>query len=260
LINVRVSVQQRDGSIERTAVLVLRQLRTGVGRRIRNFKRIGEEGIGHNFIADVRTRLPHLNIETIFDVGAHIGVTALEFGDAFPRAVVYAFEPHPLNFGRLKSNLVGKPETRFHQLGMGAEPGFLPFEFDPNHPSMARIAKEGSDTIEIDTIDRFCGANAVDQIDLMKIDVEGHEMAVLKGASGMLSQSRISIIKMETAIDPDTAYHTQLFDLCSYLQPFGYRLLGFYDQWESTLVDSPALRRFDAVFISREAQSRGLGR
>ena len=125
---------------------------------------------------------------------------------------------------------------------------------------MARIASHGetiTDTIKLDTIDNFCSANGTHSIDLLKIDVEGHEMPVLTGAKRMLGEGRVSIIKIETAIDPDLAYHTQLFDLCDFLQAFGYRLFGFYDQWESTLVDSPNLRRFDVAFISPEAQKRG---
>src|SRR5205807_7991096 len=128
-----------------------------------------------------------------------------------------------------------------------------------DHPSMARVVAHGetvTDVITLETIDGFCAANSIEQIDLLKIDVEGHELGVLSGASRLLSENRIAIIRIETAIDPDVPYHTQLCDLCGLLHPIGYRLFGFYDQWEFPLVNSPKLRRFDAVFISPGTQLR----
>lgn len=232
----------------------LAELRHAAGRTIRNLRRNRVDGVGHDFIADVRSRLPHLDIRTIFDVGAHIGMTALEFSDEFPQADVYAFEPHPGNFQRMRSNLIGKPDVRLFQFGFGAEPSEVPFHFDREHPSMARVASHGeevTDTIKLDTVDRFCAAKGIGKIDFMKIDVEGHELPVLEGARNMLAEGRISIIKLETAIDPDIPYHTQLWDLCEHLHPLDYRIFGFYDQWENTLSnDSAKLRRFDVAFAS----------
>jgi FkbM family methyltransferase len=239
-------------------VSIVASLRHEAGRRIRNSRRSRLDGVGHDFVRDIRERLPQLTIRAIFDVGAHIGMTALEFSDEFPAAEVWAFEPHPANFARMKSNLVGKPDIRLHQIGLGGEPGTLPFHFDPAHPSMARIPVDGelvTDTVDIDTIDRFAAANRIGDVDLLKIDVEGHELEVLAGASRMLSDQRIAIIRLETALDPDLPYHTQLWDICGVLHPFGYRLFGFYDQWEDMIDRNPRLRRFDAAFLSARYQA-----
>lgn len=239
---------------------MLQELRHSAGRTIRNLRRNGVSGVGHDFNADVKARLSHIDMRTIFDVGAHIGLTAIEFSDEWPQADVYAFEPHPGNFARMKSNLVGKPDIRLHHLGLGSEPGVLPFHFDPEHPSMARVAAHGepiTDTVTIDTIDHFCAQHAIDQIDFMKIDVEGHELPVLAGAERMLSRGSIGLLRIETAIDPDSSYHTQLWDLCEVLHPHGYRIFGFYEQWENTLAtDNAKLRRFDVAFVSATAQRR----
>src|SRR5690348_10488161 len=107
----------------------VQQLRHVAGRTIRNFRRNRSEGFGHDFASDVRSRLPSLDIRTIFDVGAHNGLTAIEYSDEFPHAIVYAFEPHPANFALMKGTTVGKPEARLYQIGMGAEPGILPFHY-----------------------------------------------------------------------------------------------------------------------------------
>ena len=237
----------------------LLKFRHEIGRRVRNLRRDRIAGYGHDFVGDIKARLPHIRIETVFDVGAHIGLTALEFSDEFPEATVYAFEPGGANFRRMKSNLIGKPDIRLYNFGFSSVPGEAVLLCEPEHPSMARIvqgATANTETIKLDTIDDFASTVGVNQIDLLKIDVEGHEMQVFAGAQKFLEDGRISIIRFETAIDPDLEYHTQFFEAFEFLRPLGYRLFGIYDQWENTLGDSPALRRFDAALISRAAIRR----
>lgn len=224
-----------------------------IGRAVRNLKRKPSESQGVDFIAEIKSRIPSLKVRTVFDVGAHIGLTALEYSDAFPGAAVYAFEPSEANFRRLTSNLIGKPDIAKHRIGMGAEASAKTLYTDPNHPSMARLTEhaEGSaETVTIETIDSFCGDHNIASIDVLKIDTEGHELQVLAGARQMLSSSRIGVIKAEVAVDPDSNYHTSFSDFSELLHSFGYRLFGFYDQFEDTLSPGPRLRRFDAAFIA----------
>ena len=78
---------------------------------------------------------------------------------------------------------------------------------------MARISggENGpSESIEIDTVNAFCSARSIAKIDYMKIDSEGHETSVLRGAQGMLGKGAIGVIKAEVALDPDSQYHTSI--------------------------------------------------
>jgi hypothetical protein len=90
-----------------------------IGRTIRNLGRRPGESQGQDFMAEVKSRLPSLNIKTIFDVGAHIGLTASEYSDAFPSPEICAFEPSLANFQSMKFNPSGKPDIRLHRIGMG---------------------------------------------------------------------------------------------------------------------------------------------
>jgi FkbM family methyltransferase len=188
----------------------------------------------------------------IFDVGAHVGVTALQFSDFFPDATVFAFEPSSRNFMEMKRNLVGKPDVRCHQIGFGATVGSAELTLDPEHPSMARIGGSVGtrETICIETIDNFCSVHSVDTVDILKLDTEGYELEVLSGAAKMLSESRIGVIKVECGVNPDITYHLSLEDVCRFLHPLGYRLCGLYEQWEDVFDPTPALRRVDAAFVS----------
>ena len=53
------------------------------------------------------------------------------------------------------------------------------------------------ETVILSTIDNYCNENKIDRIDLLKLDVEGHELKILKGASQMLAKNKISNIQVE---------------------------------------------------------------
>jgi FkbM family methyltransferase len=191
----------------------------------------------------------------IFDVGARNGVTAMQFSDAFPNARVFAFEPVDENFRKMQETLIGKPEIIRRQLALGAKRSRGHIRIDPIHSSTGSLIDaptSSSQPIEIDTIDNVCEAEHIDQIDFIKIDVEGHELDVLAGAKKMLNSNGIGLIKLESAVDPDRQYHTPFVALCDFLFPFGFRLFGIYDQYEDwqDMATAP-LRRFDAVFIGK---------
>jgi len=244
--------------------LVPQNVRRTIGRSIRNAKRAPHPSFGGDFVAEIGSRL-QLKPRIVFDVGAHIGITALEFSDAFPEATIYAFEPGTDNFRRMKANLAGTSNVQFVQLGIADTNSSASLSMDPAHPSMASVAHAApggmTETIKLVTLDDYCRANAVRKIDVMKIDTEGYEMQALQGATGLLTDGAIGVIKAELALDPDSDYHTSLFEFSSYLHRFGYRLFGFYDQSEDTLSGGPRLRRFDAAFISKNlACQRGPSR
>ena len=225
-------------------------LKRQVGRQRRLWHRHAETRWGVDFISELKQRLSNMSVRVIFDVGAHIGMTALEFSDQFPLAKVHAFEPIAENMRRLHSNLIGKPEILRFPFALGETIDSKTMFIDPQNPSMARFQINGGERVQIDTLDNFCQRDRIGEIDILKIDTEGHELQVLRGGKDMLLRNAIGVIKAECAIDPDSNYHTQLADLCDYLHPLGYRLFGIYDQWEDTLKPTARIRRLDVAFIS----------
>lgn len=224
-----------------------------VGRTIRNLRRRPEASRGFDFLADVQQHLSGFEPRNIFDVGAHIGMTALEFSDRLPTATVYAFEPSQKNFQKMATNLIGKPEIRRFHIGFGEHPERAKLFMDPDHPSMARLnAKEplSFEDVEISTLDQFCSEQSITTIDILKIDTEGHEVAVLKGALSLLTEGHIGVVKAECTVNPDNAYHTQFTELTGALYPLGYRLFAVYEQTDNPRKPGPRLHRFDATFIS----------
>lgn len=148
-------------------------------------------------------------IPFFFDVGANQGDYSLELRSGFPNAHIFAFEPNPYTFKILQSKL-NLPSDHCYCLGMGSALKHQPIytysdSLDSQHASIYKevfsdihLAVDFADIeIEITTVDDFCNKNKIDQIDFLKIDTEGNELDVLKGALRMIDENRISIIQFE---------------------------------------------------------------
>src|SRR5690606_15807787 len=90
------------------------------------------------------------------------------------------------------------------------------------------------------------------QIDLLKIDTEGHDLLVLEGARTMLSNQSIAIIHIEAGISSDNHRHVPFSAIQSFMNEFGYRSFAIYEQVHEWPTGRPDLRRINAAFISPE--------
>ena len=144
-----------------------------------------------------------------FDVGANIGDYAKELQQEFPNATIYAFEPNANTFETTQKNL-SSLDIYCVNLGMGnqSEKKNI-YSYDSDKSSQhATIYKDlmldfykvesiAEIEMELTTIDNFCQQQQIDFIDFLKIDVEGHEIEVLKGAKNKIDEKKIKIIQFE---------------------------------------------------------------
>jgi len=144
-----------------------------------------------------------------FDVGANRGDYSKELRAEFPHADIFAFEPNPNAFSTLTSRLQSSRD-HCYCLGLGDKTECQTIysyenEIDSQHASLYKEIfldhHHASDLVSIDiqltTIDEFCHKNNINRIDFLKIDVEGYELDVLKGAKQLLENNRIHIIQFE---------------------------------------------------------------
>jgi len=138
--------------------------------------------------------------DIVFDIGAYVGDTALWFSKAVGlQGKVYAFEPEPSNFEKLKANLERNKVTNVIplQLALSEDKGEMHVS---SGGSFSTIIQAGTGTsVEVTTIDRFVEANKLPRVDFIKMDVEGHELKVLAGA-----RKTIKTFKPSLAL---SAYH-----------------------------------------------------
>ncbi len=145
----------------------------------------------------------------LFDVGANQGVFAKHLIEAWQGLSyqLYAFEPSPSTFAILRNQVTDLPFVHLVNLGLGEKPGLVELYSDkegsglasvyPRDLSYHKIDFSAHETIELTTLDLFCEQHSIERIDFLKLDVEGHELAVLKGGKRMIDEGRVSIIQFE---------------------------------------------------------------
>ena len=147
----------------------------------------------------------------LFDIGAHRGLYSKMLRQAFSTSIIYCFEPNPILFGDLKQ--INDTCHVFHT-AMNDKTGpynlyysdsvSVPFDHTQlasgNREVYSKIYQSNNiKTIacQADTVDNFCKTNGIDHIDFLKIDTEGNELNILKGARKLLETENIDVIQFE---------------------------------------------------------------
>ncbi len=144
----------------------------------------------------------------LFDVGANKGDFTKLILDFFGNEIskIHSFEPSKATF-ELLSNNIKSDKAILNNKGLGKEAGTFPFYTDFPGSGTASLTKRNidfigvdfdySEDVLIDTLDEYCLANNIKDIDLLKIDVEGHELDVLEGSKEMLKRKMIKMVSFE---------------------------------------------------------------
>lgn len=164
----------------------------------------------------------------VFDIGANIGDTALHIAHMLKNSgTVYAFEPSPKVFRRLEVNAGLNPFTnlKLYNMAMGDDEGQLSFvSTREEHTGGAFVSKVlKTDTqVKVTTLDKFVEQNNISQIDLIKIDTEGFEVFIIKGAENTLKKLKPTIF-MEVSEDLLHRAGTSGQQLISLFESINYR-------------------------------------
>jgi FkbM family methyltransferase len=141
------------------------------------------------------------------DVGANIGAFTLLIADM--GCTVHAFEPIPETFCRLKKNLKFNDKlvhAHLNCLAVGEEQGLVRFTIQENSPATNRMASPGelssgnhtyTQVVAAVSLDHYCAENGIENIAFLKIDVEGMEPYVLKGARNLLLARKVASVLIE---------------------------------------------------------------
>lgn len=182
----------------------------------------------YRFLDRVKERFGSGAAPIFFDVGANVGEWSRRAAEGLSALTLFAFEPTPGTFRVLEAGRVRDPRVVMHcePMCLGNENGFATLyegDFLAGTNSLHRRAfHRGKDVrVAIKTGDAYCEEQKIKRIDFLKIDTEGHEMAVLKGFNSMLTGGQIEVLQFEyggTWIDA-RAYLKDAFD---FLLPRGY--------------------------------------
>ena len=129
----------------------------------------------------------------VLDIGANIGVWTRLLSAQCTAGHVYAFEPSPTTFRRLKRNCAIRHNVTCVHCALGVKNGMALFsgeEVDPKLRSIQNAA--GGSTVEVATrrLDDWAREKGITRIDFVKIDVEGFEEDVLMPSLELLERFR----------------------------------------------------------------------
>lgn len=144
----------------------------------------------------------------IIDVGANIGSVCLHFPLRYPDSMVYAVEPSEYAMRKLKRNIELNPAiqnrivpSQYFVSNTSYESSVQSMSAswridDLNRPNRhpVHFGIQTTETVETITLDDFVRINALEKLDFIKIDTDGHELQVLEGASKVLQVLRPIIV------------------------------------------------------------------
>jgi FkbM family methyltransferase len=128
----------------------------------------------------------------VVDVGTNIGWTVLNFGRLSGLGKVVGFEPDPFNYDVCKKNLALNQLSNIELLpvGLGDKESEALLEVrTPGNRGGNRVSltnTKNSVSIQIKTLDSVSAVTTLSKVDLIKLDVEGYELNVLRGARNLL--------------------------------------------------------------------------
>ena len=173
-------------------------------------------------------KLKPFAMTTVFDVGAYKGYWSLEALAILSPRQLYAFEPVPRSFTRLEKNLAGHANVNLFNLAVSNAQGEMTIAFNREKPTRsgfhARTRQyKGLEQVKVAVVDivRFCKEHDVGMIDLIKIDVEGHEHQVITGLEPLLATAQVRAIQFEFS-PLGTVYDVGLWQIYETLSAHGY--------------------------------------
>ena len=186
----------------------------------------------------IKNHLQNMLGGVVFDVGANVGDYTKKVLEVSPQTKLYAFEPHPKNY----SVLVNKIEkSNFYPINaaVGEKEGELSlYDYEEkdgsSHASLYQDvienihdAKSIEHKVKVIQLDAFAKSKNIENISLLKIDVEGNELNVLKGMTEYIKSGKVAIIHFEFN-EMNVSSRTYFRDFWNLLPNYNfYRLLPY---------------------------------
>jgi FkbM family methyltransferase len=210
----------------------------------------------------------------IFDVGANIGSMALKFAQLAPEGHVYAFEPTYFAYHKLQRNMALNPQL---EKRVTTAQLFLSDHSQSDHRLQAyaswkvdgrigqrhllhggAIKRAGS--IPAVSLDDFCKNQEIKRLDLIKIDTDGHELHILKGARQTI-ESFIPVIVFELGAYTLKERNEEFQDYLDFFSDLNYTLLnsknGKKITAENVHAQIPRLATTDVIAMASNGRQRG---
>ena len=143
----------------------------------------GQATYQYRKLAQAMLSVPEDRRRVAIDIGSHVGLWAMQLVKLFDK--VECFEPNP-EVARLWPWNVRTDNARLWPFALGKIHGKIALEYNPKVSGNAHVTGIDENGIEMRPLDSF----EFEQVDFIKIDVEGYESLVLKGAEKTIRKNR----------------------------------------------------------------------
>ena len=197
----------------------------------------------------------------VFDVGAHHGESIKEYIKYFPNCRIFSFEPFEESYNMLKKNtqkyrsvlaikkaLGQKNEKTYLFTNQSSATNSLLNPTATNSYIDKLTKNVGITEVEVTTIKNMANKFNLSHIDILKLDIQGGELAALKGANKLLSEQKIKIIYTEIEFIEIYAKQPLFNDITTYLMSFNYKLYNIYNLHHT---ESGQLAWGDAIYLPK---------
>ncbi len=205
--------------------------------------------------------LQALKIRTVLDIGANVGSFSEEIHRILPESAIVAIEPLRECAGALRRIADRIPSMTVIQKAVGENIGEAEFFHRAFTPSSSLLPMDrvhavsfpysvpsSKERVSVSTLDALLEHRGLNSRILAKIDVQGYELRVLRGARKTLP--RIDVFLIETSYFPlykEQSYFREVFE---YLNKRGFVFLGNFDQMKSPAIGVNL--QGDAIFVNKE--------
>jgi FkbM family methyltransferase len=199
-----------------------------------------------------------MGIKTVLDVGSYIGSFAYAIRHILPDARIYSFEPLQDNYAQLVKNLTPFGNFQAFNTAIGEHTGEMEFhrsDFSPSssvlemgelhRQAFPQAAHSTALLVPIARLDDYLGKLSLTSPVFLKIDVQGYEDAVLRGAGQVLKQ--VDFLEIEVSYQPLYSGQVLFEGIHQLLTQAGFRFAGNLDSMLSPLDGS--ILQSDALFI-----------
>lgn len=238
---------------------------TKLKKELEETKKQGGDADIDEFLQDLEPFYYNRNL-TYVDVGAFVGDVFYKIHKS-PKLRVreaHLFEPNPESFKLLKEKvdaIDNMPSLHAYNMAIGDQESEKTFLSAKSMTKIVDVEAENLDEktafkCKVSSLDAQASKVTDQKINLLKVDVEGYELEVLKGAKKLLKKQDIDIIYMEVGFNREGTQQTYFCELDSFLQDRHYRLFRIYEQKNEWVDDSPLLRRCNVAYMSERFSTR----
>ena len=201
----------------------------------------------------------------VFDVGANAGFYTTLFSDLVgPAGRVHAFEPDPLSFEILRRRTTRRANVAVNEAAVGDRTGGITLYCNRSnradnrvHPSLGAETADAVD-VPLTTLDDYCEGAGIDHIDAVKMDIQGDEVAALRGFRRTLARMRPRWLSIEFSPAHLRAAGSGTEDFWAILDGLGFEPWGLDDRGQAFPIDDPAAfsRRYESGYTDVWARRR----